>query len=190
MRNTPFLFASVAALAVAACSPAADDTTIDTDTTETTAMADEMAPEPAPAEVAPGPQGFVDQAAASDMYEVEAAKLAQQMGSAQAVKDFGAMMERDHTKSTADLKTAAGQVDGVTVAPQMTAKQQSDLAALRDAGANFDSVYKQQQVAAHEAALRLMQTQAETGEAAPLKAFASKTAPVIEGHLGMARDLP
>ncbi|MGZ8362926.1 MAG: DUF4142 domain-containing protein [Caulobacteraceae bacterium] len=34
--------------------------------------------------------GFVTNAAMSDMYEIEAGKLAQQMGKSKAVKDFGA----------------------------------------------------------------------------------------------------
>ena len=72
----------------------------------------------------------------------------------------------------------------------MTAKQQSDLAALKQAGDRFDSLYKTQQIAAHEQTLALLQAQAANGTAAPLKAFAAKTAPVVEKHLAEARNLP
>src|SRR5690606_7988374 len=63
------------------------------------------------------------------------------------------------------------------------------LDALRNAGTNFDSVYAQQQVQAHQEALNLLQTQAQTGTAEPLKAFASQTAPIVEGHLEHAQEL-
>ncbi|HYD23736.1 MAG TPA: DUF4142 domain-containing protein [Croceibacterium sp.] len=176
---------SAAALALAACgsnddaAPAADDT----------ATAD-VAAEPA-APDATTAQGFTDTVAASDMYELEAAKLAQEMGTGEKVKAFAAMMATDHTKSSADLKAAAGESDPpVTVAPALTAKQQGDLDALRSAGDNFDTVYAQQQVAAHEQALALLQAYGADGDSAPLKAFATATAMVVEHHLDEARTLP
>lgn len=186
--KTRFLLAGAAALALAACGGDADEAANeDTAMNEQSAMVDDTAADPA---LPTTGQAFADMQAASDMYEVEAGKLAQQNGTSQEVKDFGAMMERDHTKSTADLKTAAGQASGVTVNAQMTAKHQSDLEALRSAGANFDSVYKQQQVAAHTQALSMLRNYADNGDAQPLKDFASKTATAVEGHLNEARELP
>lgn len=162
--------------------------------------ADEPAAEPTDALAASDPaadpalptdsQAFVDTASASDLFEIEAGKLAQANGTSQAVKDFGAMMERDHTKSSADLKAAAGRVDGVTVAPALTPKHEADLDALMTAGTNFDSVYKTQQLAAHNQALALLQNMSTNGPAGPLKDFATKTAPVVETHLGHAEMLP
>lgn len=183
-----FVIAGAAALALAACGGDADEAaTEDTTVADQTAMPDDTA---ADATMPTAGQAFADMQASSDMYEVEAGKLAQQNGTAQAVKDFGAMMERDHTKSSEDLKAAAAQASGVTVNPQMTAKHQSDLDALRNAGSNFDSVYKQQQVAAHTQALSMLRNFADNGDAQPLKDFASKTATVVEGHLEHARELP
>ena len=192
MRHT-FLLAA-GALVLSACGQSAQDSQDDSAAgTASTAAATETAmtePAAAAADAPTDPQGFVDKASASDMFEIEAGKLAQANGKSQEVKDFGAMMERDHMKSSADLKAAAAQAQGVTVAPKLTAKQQSDLTALRGAGDNFDTIYKQQQLAAHQEALALLRAQAEGGTAPSLKAFASKTAPVVEGHLGHARDLP
>lgn len=186
MRTRLFLTAA-ATLALAACSGGNDTAEADRAAADTaTASADSSAPA-APA--AMNPQGFVDAASASDMFEIEAGKLAQSMGKSQGVKDFGAMMVKDHTKSSADLKAAAGQSEGVTVAPRLTAKQQSDLDALKAAGDSFDRTYKNQQIAAHTQALSLLQGQA-SGGTGPLKDFAAKTAPVVEGHLGEARQLP
>lgn len=186
--TTRFLLAGAAALALAACGneteePLTDDVAV--------AEQDALATDAATADSAmpANAQDFASAVAASDMYEIEAGRLAEQNGQSQAVKDFGAMMVEDHTKSTADLKAAAGQVNGVTVNPQMTAEQQSNLEALRSAGTNFDTVYKQQQVAAHEKTLSMLRDYGQNGDAAPLKDFATKAAGIVEGHLEQARNL-
>lgn len=180
--------ASAAALTLAAC--AAEDTPDTPAAEETGAMA---AATDAPAAEAPDPgtpQGFVATAASSDMYEIEAGRLAQDTGSSQEVKDFGAMMVRDHTTSSNNLKQAVAEGGaGLSVPPSMLPKHQQQLDALRNAGGNFDNLYIQQQTTAHQEALTLLQRQAETGTVASLKAFAAKTAPVVEGHLEHVRGM-
>jgi putative membrane protein len=184
--NAKLLVSAAGALALAACGSPSDETAPD----ETLAT-DTATPTEAPfAAAAPTAQAFVDTAAASDAYEIEAGRLAQSMGTSQKVKDFGAMMVKDHTASTASLQAAAAQAAGVTVNPQLTALQQNNLDALRNAGDTFDTVYAQQQVAAHEEALRLLRDYAASGDAAPLKTFATDTVTVVEGHLVRARELP
>ena len=182
--------AALAALALTACGTAEDTTEATTGATPVeTPAAEPTAATESP--MASDPQSFVDMAAASDMFELESARVAQEKSQTPAVRDFAQMMIADHTSSTEKLRQAAGQVEGVTVAPEMTPAQQQQLTALRDATAEgFDALYKQQQVAAHEQALQLMQTYAEPGHPEPLMRFASTTAPIIERHLGMARDLP
>ncbi|BBC74346.1 conserved hypothetical protein [Altererythrobacter sp. B11] len=187
--KTRFLFAGVGALALAACGSNndADDTAMTDQPTDAMATStDAMAPAAA---TAPMPQQFVDTAAASDTYEVEAAKLAQEHGSSQKVKDFAAQMVKDHTTSTENLRKAAAEVQGVTVNPQMTPMQQQNLEELRGAGDDFDATYARQQVAAHQAALDALNGYAQGGDAQPLKDFAGKTAKVVEHHLEMAREL-
>lgn len=188
------LIPAAAALALAACggnenaSSGTDQATASSDST----MVDQAATTPDPAAEGALPtdaQGFVDKASASDMFEIEAGKLAQSMGKSQAVKDFGAMMVKDHTKSSSDLKTAAATASGVTVSPKLSAMQQSNLDALKKAGDNFDATYKAQQVEAHEQALSLLQGFSRNGDNEALKGFAAKTAPVVEGHLAKARTL-
>ena len=141
--------------------------------------------------VADEPQVFVEKMSASDMFEIQAGELAQEMGTSQKVKDFGAMMVTDHTASSTELTAAAEAAEpAITPAPKLTADQQAKLDALRAAGDGFDALYAQQQVAAHELALSTLQAQAATGSAASLREFAAATAPVVEQHLGTARTLP
>lgn len=180
-----FALASAAAVALAACSAENDAT--ETPIAEDTAFADDAAldaPDPAT------PQGFVSLAASSDLYEIEAGRLAQDMGSSQAVKDFGAMMVKDHTSSSDKLKAAvADGATAVTVPAAMLPKHQQQLDALRSAGTDFDRVYTDQQVAAHQEALTLLQQQADGGTVPSLKAFASEVLPVVQGHLDHVREL-
>ncbi|MXP41977.1 DUF4142 domain-containing protein [Altererythrobacter soli] len=181
-----FATAGALALALAGCGDAEEEAPME-DTAaadQTSVAADDMAAQPQTA------QQFVDAVAGSDMYEIEASRLAQENGTSEGVKSFAQMMIDDHTSSSTKLKDAAAQATGVTVNPQMTPKQQQDLQALRDAGENFDQTYAQQQVAAHEATLALLQGYAANGDNEALKAFAQETATVVEGHLTQARELP
>ena len=137
------------------------------------------------------PQGFVDTAASSDMYEIAAAKLAQQQGSTQNVKAFASMMVKDHGKSSADLKAAVAKAgNGLMVPTEMQDAHKQQLDELKKAGANFDLVYAMQQVAAHQAAITLLHDQATSGTVPALKDFAAQTAPVVQHHLDEAMKLP
>jgi len=178
--------AAALALALAACGSQdeAADATVTEDTTAVPTDDAAAAPDPST------PQGFVATQASSDMYEIEAGRLAQEMGQSDEVKEFGAMMVEDHTTSSANLKTAADAAgSGVTVPTAMLPKHQQNLDALRNAATHFDSVYAEQQVMAHQEALALLKGQAETGTVASLKAFAAETAPIVEAHLEHARTL-
>ena len=53
--------------------------------------------------MSPSTDDFVKQVAISDMFEIEASKLAQQKGNA-AEKAFASQMVSDHTKTSAELK--------------------------------------------------------------------------------------
>jgi putative membrane protein len=55
--------------------------------------------------------------------------------------------------------------------------------------ADFDRVYLSQQVPAHEQALKLHSTYAESGDTAALKVAAAGAVPIVERHLAEARRL-
>ncbi|HEY9218754.1 MAG TPA: DUF4142 domain-containing protein [Phenylobacterium sp.] len=133
--------------------------------------------------------GYVAGAAVGDMYEIAAGKLAQQKGSNAAVKDFGAMLVKDHTATSTEMKplaTAAGQ----TPPAEMDQRRKGMIDNLTAAtGADFDRAFIDQQIAAHEEALTLHQGYGQDGGDAGLKAFAAKTAPKIQAHLEQARSL-
>jgi len=135
---------------------------------------------------------FVNQAAASDQFEIKSSQLAATKSASPAVKAYAAMLIAEHTKSTNELTAAAAQgTPAVTPSPVMTAEQTANLAALDKAprGAEFDKLYAQLQVPAHQNALALLQGYAVRGDQPMLKSFASKTAPVVQKHLTEAQGM-
>lgn len=194
------LLAAVGLLALAACGSNndADTAAVDNGTIENIAVDETAAADPsadanmmAPAALPATAQEFADMAAASDTYEIESSKLAETKAQDAKVKEFAAMLVKDHSKSTADLKTAAGAASpAITPAPALNAEQQANLDALKAAGAaGFDQLYLSQQVPAHEKALGMLQAYSAGGDVQPLKEFASKTAPVVQHHLEQARSM-
>lgn len=198
MRAFLPLSTAALALALAGCNSRTNDNATPSATEEAAAdamPADAGATDAAMAGDATAPmtaQAFVDAAAASDMFELESSKLADKTSKDTNVRAFAAMMIKDHTKSSADLKAAAAKATpAVTVAPKLTAEQQADLDALKAAsGDAFDKLYGQKQAAGHEKALAMLQSYAASGDAPALKDFAGKTAPVVSGHLDRAKKLP
>src|SRR3954471_15428335 len=69
---------------------------------------------------------FVMEAAAGGMEEVELGNVAQQQATNQRVKDFGAMMVRDHSKANDELKSLASS-RGITIPSTLPASKQKDV---------------------------------------------------------------
>jgi putative membrane protein len=132
---------------------------------------------------------YVGAAAVADMYEVEAGRIAGQKATRAEVKSFGQMMVADHTATTTKLKPLAAAA-GAEIPAGLDQRRQGFLDNLRAASAaDFDRVYIDQQVAAHNEALALHKGYADGGDNAALKAFAAETAPKVQMHLEEAQRL-
>jgi putative membrane protein len=135
--------------------------------------------------------GYVKQAAISDLFEVQSSRVALEKAQRQDVKAFAQQMIDQHTATTAQLKRtlSAAEVDA-TPPTQLDAAHEAKLKALKSAGGSaFDSTYVQQQVIAHEQAVALHQGYASAGDNPQLQQFASEMAPKVQHHLQMARAL-
>jgi putative membrane protein len=115
--------------------------------------------------------------------EVEAGKLAQQKGADPKVKDFGAMMVKDHSAANEQLKAlAAGKgidLPGSSSTSQMAAKAKLEILS----GGTFDKSYVEDQVKAHRETVELLKKEIATGQDPDAKAFAQKVLPTVESHL-------
>jgi putative membrane protein len=127
--------------------------------------------------------GFATAVAASDLYEIESARLAANKSNSTEIKELAGHLLTDHQRSTAELKTLAAQAD-VKLTPALDAEKRAMLDQLKAAsGAQFDRLFLQQQKTAHQKALALLQSYAGGGDTEPMKAFARKTSGVVEGHI-------
>lgn len=196
MKTHHLILGLAPALALAACggneTTTTNATTVDNisamDVPADANMADNMAM--ADAALSPA-QKFANDVGASDHYEIEAGKLAQEKAQAQGLKDFGKMMVEHHTASTDKLKAAGAKASpAITPDPALTAEQEANLSALRAAdGAAFDAAYKTQQIAAHEKALTLVKDYAATGDVPELKKFAGDAEKIVQAHLTKIKGL-
>jgi len=132
---------------------------------------------------------FFKQAAEGGMFEVDAGNLAQQKSSNQAVKDFGAMMVKDHTAANQKLQSIAASKN-ITLPTSASMKQMATKGKLDVlSGDTFDKSYIKSQVAAHEQTVALFQKEIATGKDPDAKAFASQTLPTIRAHLKAIRSI-
>jgi putative membrane protein len=143
------------------------------------------------AEMTSTTKGFVDAAAVSDMYEVEAGKIASERGQSASVKSFGAKMATAHTETTTKLKAAlASTHPDITPPARLDDRRQGMIDELRGAkDADFDGRYIAQQIDAHKEALILMKGYAKDGDTPEIKKLAAKTAPIVQMHLSMAEKI-
>lgn len=126
---------------------------------------------------------FITNAAISDMYEIEAGKVAQAKGQSKGVKDFGKMMVADHSAMSNAMKPLVAAA-GKTAPTGLDERRKGMIDNLNAAApADFDRVYLDQQEAAHNEALTLMSGYGDNGDNADLKAGALKAVPKIQAHL-------
>ncbi len=133
-------------------------------------------------------ESFYKSAAEGGMSEVELGQLAQQKGSSAAVKDFGAMMVKDHGAANEKLKAIAAQ-KGVELPTSPSLGQKATKAKLDVlTGETFDKSYIKGMVEDHEKDIKEFEKEAKQGKDADAKAFATATLPTLRTHLQHAKQ--
>ena len=134
---------------------------------------------------------FVDMAAAGDMYEIQAAKIALKRSKNADVQALAKMMIKDHTQSSAMIKKAiADGGESIELPSTLPNDKQEMIGALNAASPEtFDKTYLTQQASAHQDALMLMSNYASTGSDPHLKDAASKISPVVQMHIDHIKTL-
>lgn len=132
---------------------------------------------------------FLAQAANGGITEVELGKLAIQKASSPQVKEFAQMMVNDHTKAHNELKALA---EGMNVRLPSGLSDQNRMkieAVTKNDGKNFDREYILTMVKEHKITTEVFQSEAHDGYDSLIKAYASKTLPVLMHHREMAEKL-
>jgi len=170
---------ALSALALVACSPPAQQA--------------ETTPPPAPA--APQVAAMTDAQFAQEVvnataFEVQSSELAPTNAARQDVKDFAAMMVREHRAAEAQLVALLPTLNIAAPTAALNADLTGDITELRGLrGQAFDDAYLDDQVEAHNNTVRLFESYIQTAAAGPLRDWATQTLATLRTHQLRAQAL-
>ena len=182
--------ASALALATAACGQKSDDNDNPGDANPTATAPDTGATEAAPATAGPDHAAqFLTDAIKGDNGEIRMGQAAQKMGSTQGVKDFGKMLETDHTKHK-DMVVQVAKAMNVPIPDGTTPEADSAYKmATSMSGAGFDKDFLAMMVKDHQAAIDKFQQEAASTDPAQVTDLAKQSLPTLKNHLETAQSL-
>jgi putative membrane protein len=126
---------------------------------------------------------FYKHAAEAGLAEVSDATLAQQTATDPKLKDFAAMMIKDHTAANNKLSALAG-TKNVTLPTSASVSEMATHEKLKlESGTTFDKSYIKGQISAHRATIRLLRKEIATGKDQDAKDFATSILPTVRDHL-------
>ncbi|MCF3108349.1 DUF4142 domain-containing protein [Niabella sp. CC-SYL272] len=132
---------------------------------------------------------FAVTAADGGRMEVELGQLAQRNGQRQEVKDFGRMMEKDHSAANSELKALAAQKN-ISLPDSLSEGMKRKYDRLRDLkGAAFDKEYIKLMVADHQEDVDAFRHYTDKGADQNLVQWAKGKLPVLETHLQHAQQV-
>jgi putative membrane protein len=136
-----------------------------------------------------GDLAFMGDAAMGNMAEVELGHLAVKQGDSKDVKQFGQHMVDDHSKANEELKQLAQQKK-VMPPPDVSPEQKQAMEKLTKLqGAEFDRAYVKDMVEDHVKDVTAFEAVSKNATDADVKAFATKTLPVLRQHLQMIQGI-
>ena len=139
-----------------------------------------------PASVSKSDASFAVNAAMGGMEEVQFGRLAGQKASAQDVKDFGAMMVKDHTMGGEKLKAVAASKN-LTLPDSLSADMQKEMADLQAKnGKDFDKAYMSMMVDDHKKDIKDFEDESKNGSDADIRGFADSSLHMLHMHLDAA----
>ena len=123
------------------------------------------------------------------MMEVELARYVQQHAQNQRVKNFAAMLVKDHTTANTELKTIASNKNIPLPTTMENDENRKVLDLQNEKGADFDRKFISEMVDDHDKNVDKFKKQAEDGNDPELKAFATKVLPVLIAHQDSAKKI-
>jgi putative membrane protein len=132
-------------------------------------------------------QRFMTDAVQGDLSEVEMGKLAQEKGQSDNVKQFGKMLEQDHSEHLQKAQQIADK-NGLKAPTEPSAMQQRAYQKLSGlSGSKFDAAFARDMVSDHEKDIGKYKKEASSSS--DLADFAKQTVPVLQKHLQAAEAL-
>jgi len=132
---------------------------------------------------------FMTKVADVGMTEVKLGQMAQDKGTSQRVKDFGAMMVKDHNAAADELKGIARQKN-VTLPETMSNDHQKKADDLnKKTGKDFDKAYMKAMMDGHQSTVSDFEKASKNTKDADVKAWVDKTLPTLMMHLDSAKAI-
>jgi putative membrane protein len=126
---------------------------------------------------------FYKHAAEGGIAEVELGNLAQQKSQNPSVKDFGAMMVKDHSAANDKLKSVAASKN-ITLPTSPSVGQMASKSKLEVlSGQTFDKSYIKGMIKDHQEDIAEFNKEASSGLDPDAKAYARATLPTLQAHL-------
>jgi len=132
---------------------------------------------------------FAVEAANGGMMEVQLGNYAMKNASSQRVKDFGAMIAKDHSQANEELKSIASSKNIVLPTFISEDVNKDMLNIMEKKGRDFDKAYMKMMVDDHENDIRKFEKASNDCKDPALKNFASKTLPALKAHLESAKAI-
>ncbi|HVT50960.1 MAG TPA: DUF4142 domain-containing protein [Dongiaceae bacterium] len=131
---------------------------------------------------------FLKSAAQIDIAEIGAGKLAQQKSENAAVKDFGKMLQDDHTQHLTAVEDLA-KSSGISLPSEPAPADRKEAKKLQGlSGSAFDREFVKHMVDGHKMAITAYEAEAKAGNT-DTSALAQKTLPTLQHHLETAEGL-
>ncbi len=132
---------------------------------------------------------FAVKASNGSMMEIVLGRLAQEKSSSIRVKNFGAMMVKDHGEVNENLRSLASSIQLVLPdSINKSAKKEIDMLAKKK-GVDFDQSYMKMMVEDHNKDLEEFRQAADKLSDSSFKTFAQITLPVLSKHLDSAKAI-
>jgi putative membrane protein len=132
---------------------------------------------------------FYKHAAEGGMAEVQLGNLAQEKSSNPSVKDFGAMMVKDHSAANEKLKSIAASKNIKLPSSPSVAQMGTKTKLKVLSGETFDKSYVKGMIKDHQEDIAEFKKEAASGQDPDAKAFAQATLPTLETHLKRIRAI-
>jgi putative membrane protein len=131
---------------------------------------------------------FVNLMLTAGMKEIELGRIAERLASNPRVKEFAAVMVREHGKANDELRALGEQLQ-IRFDPQEEDIRAAEAKLAHLKGAAFDDAYMDMMVGDHEAVIRMVEDKGEKSPSEPVRQWATNTLPKLRHHLEQARTI-
>jgi putative membrane protein len=131
---------------------------------------------------------FIQKAIKGNLAEIKVGELAQQKGAAAAVRQFGTVLEQDHSQANQQAMTAASAM-GVAPPSGPSREQRAEYRRLASlSGERFDRAFLKDMIKDHEKEIAEFKKESRAGHGAAAS-YAKASLPTLHKHLRMAETL-